>query len=306
MKPYFSYYGGKQRTANKIIPLIPKHTVYCEPFAGGASILFLKPFPDVKNSSFYQEIINDTNGLVYNFYKQLRDNPVELQRLINCTAYCERTYRDAVSICKGHDEIVDDIVRAWAFFININTSFGKILNAGGGRGVFGANQSHRWYSKINNLNEYLNRMQGVHISDCDALKCIQQWDSPQTFFYIDPPYVGADQGHYGGYTQKDLNSLLDLLQNIDGSFILSGYDNPNYPDIWERFEFSAVASSSGKGKVGECRDKSKKSVGLGDRKRTEIVLRHMTTKKVRPEIEKAYKSMPFQCFRGGTGQRDLF
>ena len=38
MKPFFSYYGGRQRMANKIIPLIPKHTVYCEPFSGRKTI----------------------------------------------------------------------------------------------------------------------------------------------------------------------------------------------------------------------------------------------------------------------------
>ncbi len=302
MRPFFSYYGGKQRLSSKIIPLIPKHTVYCEPFAGGASILFMKPFPEIGSSTFYREIINDTNGLVYNFYKQLRDNSVELQRLINSTAYCEQTYREAVQICKGV-ETVDDLSRAWAFFVNISVSFGRKLNAGWGRCTFGKNESHSWYTKINHLNEYLNRMQGVHVSKCDALTCIQQWDSPQTFFYIDPPYVGTDQGHYSGYTQFDLDNLIELLKTIDGSFILSGYDNKGYFENWERFEFQTECSVSGQGKVGKNRDKSKKSVNLGNRKRTEIVLRHITEKPVRPEIEKMYKSLAFQCFRGGTRQK---
>lgn len=61
MKPPFSYYGGKQRMASKIIPYIPKHTVYVEPFCGSATILFKKPWPNVTNTHHYREYINDTN-----------------------------------------------------------------------------------------------------------------------------------------------------------------------------------------------------------------------------------------------------
>ena len=167
-------------------------------------------------------------------------------------------------------------------------SFGGQLNCGWKGGVFGGNSGYSWYTKIDNLNRFLNRMQGIYISNTDALKCIKQWDSPQTFFYIDPPYVGANQGHYSGYTQEDLDKLIDLLQTIQGSFILSGYDNKNYPKNWEKFEFAAYVSSSGVGTT-NIKDKSKKAENTGDRKRTEIVMRHITTKKVRPEIEKIYK-----------------
>ena len=292
MKPFFAYYGGKQRMAHNIIPLIPKHIVYCEPFAGGASILFLKSHPPTNN---YIEVINDTNNLVYNFYKQLRDNPEELQRLINGTAYCEQTYKDTIDICKGKKQATNAI-RAWAFFVNINTSFSNQLNTGWRRGIFSGNLSYYWYSRIKNLNNYLNRMQGVFISNVDALQCIRQWDSPQTFFYLDPPYVGSNQGHYGGYTQDDLNNLIELLQNIDGSFILSGYDNRSYPADWERFEFNVHCSASGKGLVGKDRDKNKKCSNLGDRKRVEIVLRHITHKPVRTEITKLYERPEFKCF----------
>lgn len=37
-----SYYGGKQRLISKILPLIPEHNLYCEPFLGGAAIFFAK------------------------------------------------------------------------------------------------------------------------------------------------------------------------------------------------------------------------------------------------------------------------
>ena len=57
-----------------IIPMIPKHTVYVEPFCGGATILFKKPFPCVSDRHDYREVINDLNSNVINFFKVLRDD----------------------------------------------------------------------------------------------------------------------------------------------------------------------------------------------------------------------------------------
>jgi thymidylate synthase len=56
-------------------------------------------------------------------------------------------------------------------------------------------------------------------------------DTPETFFYIDPPYVGANQGHYGGYTQEYFDELLEMLSKIKGKFILSSYPNKILTDF---------------------------------------------------------------------------
>lgn len=49
MKTPIAYYGGKQRLASRIVKLMPKHTVYVEPFCGGAAVLFVKPFPSISD-----------------------------------------------------------------------------------------------------------------------------------------------------------------------------------------------------------------------------------------------------------------
>ena len=70
-KPATSYYGGKQRMAHNVIPLLPKHTVYVEPFCGGATIMFKKPWPAVSNRDHYREVINDHDERLINFYRAL-------------------------------------------------------------------------------------------------------------------------------------------------------------------------------------------------------------------------------------------
>jgi DNA adenine methylase len=288
MKPPFSYYGGKQRMASKIVPLIPKHTVYVEPFAGGATILFAKPWPDVSNADHYREVINDTNRNVTNFFSVLRDNGKELCDKLALTLYDETEHKIAKDL-----NTECQIENARRFYVNVQQSFANKINSGWRRGVFGGNLAASWATSVERLPQYIDRMRSVHISCQDALKCIKQWDSPQTFFYCDPPYPNADQGHYKGYTIEDFQALVKTLDECHGSFLLSNYDQNCIPQDWERFEFSAVASSRGRGGY----DRSKKmDESEQNRKRTEVVWRRFNRTPVRKEIQELYDSGKFNCF----------
>ena len=277
-----SYYGGKQRMAHNIIPLIPKHTVYCEPFCGGASIMFKKPWPDVTNNHHYMEVINDIDGDLINFYRQLRDNGEKLTRLLQLTPYSEYEHREAKT--KNYEGL-SDIERARRYFININTSFSKTLDSGWGRAKFGNNLPIGFKNKVDNLSKFIERTKGLYISNTDAIKCIKDWDSPQTFFYVDPPYVRTDQRHYSGYTEDNFKDLIEALEQCQGSFLLSCYPNDLCPNDWERFEFEATMSASIKKA-----DKNKK--------RVEVVYKRLNRVPVREEIQKLYDSGKFDCFTG--------
>ncbi len=61
LKTPITYYGGKQSMLKHIRPLIPKHTLYTEAFAGGCAVLFDKEPAEV-------EVINDLNIELINFY----------------------------------------------------------------------------------------------------------------------------------------------------------------------------------------------------------------------------------------------
>jgi len=108
-KTPISYYGGKQTMLPKILPLIPEHEVYIEPFFGGGAVFWAKDKSEV-------EVINDMNATVSNFYKQMKLNFDELKRLIDATPYDRNSYRQAMVIYNA-PYLFSDVNRAWAFWV---------------------------------------------------------------------------------------------------------------------------------------------------------------------------------------------
>jgi len=273
MKSGFSYYGGKAKMARHIIPLLNEipHTVYCEPFCGGASVLFAKEKRSVSNNNDYREIINDTNDWVVTFYRVAKLQKDELLRLIDATLYSQSDYSKAKAILKasaGHD----DLTIAWAFYVQAQMSFAHKLFAGWGSSVKSESQVATWNNKKRSLAAALDRLSEVHVSSEDAIRCLERWDSPHTLYYVDPPYVGTDQGHYGGYTADDWQNLCDALDNCNSSYVLSCYPQEIEPkSAQQRLEVSTLCSASGKGKVGVDRGTFRTADEMGDRERTEVL-----------------------------------
>lgn len=217
MKTPISYYGGKQSMLKHILPLIPEHTIYIEPFFGGGAVFWAK-------EPINAEIINDYNGLVMNFYEQLKTNLSELKKVIDATPYSRDAYAKAMVVYK-HPYMFKPVVKAWAFWIGTVQGFSNQI------GSWRSSQP-RCKEALLNFNKKLlittdlsSRLDLVQMENMDAVKLIKSKDSPDAFFYIDPPYVDADQGHYGGYTQEHFNILLNQLSKLKGKFLLSSYPN---------------------------------------------------------------------------------
>ena len=75
MKTPITYYGGKQKLLPVILPLIPIHKTYTEPFVGGGAVFWAKP----KSRT---EVINGSNRELINFYECAKNDFVDLEKLI--------------------------------------------------------------------------------------------------------------------------------------------------------------------------------------------------------------------------------
>jgi DNA adenine methylase len=212
MKTPLSYYGGKQQLAGVILELIPPHRVYCEPFSGGAAVFFAKAPSEL-------EIINDTNGEIVNFYETMQKDFSALEKEVQASLHSRKLHRHA-EVVYDNPDMFDQVKRAWAVWILANTSFGHQLDS-----VFDGGCGRSLDAKRTRFAACRDRLKKAVIECRDALVIIENWDAEDAFFYLDPPYVGSDQGHYDGYSQEDFDALLALLEKIKGKFLLSSFRN---------------------------------------------------------------------------------
>jgi DNA adenine methylase len=226
MKTPLSYYGGKQQLASRILDMIPEHRIYCEPFCGGAAVFFAKEPSGI-------EIINDTNGEIINFYEVLKRDFPALEREIQISLHSRKQHHQA-EVVYANPDMFDRVKRAWAVWMLANISYGCKLDGSFGYDRTGSNSKKLANKRSGFSVDYAIRLQQVQIECCDALRIIQSRDTPETFFYLDPPYVGYDQGHYDGYTQMDFDALLGLLEGIRGKFLLSSFRNTSLADFTRR------------------------------------------------------------------------
>lgn len=234
-RPVLRYPGGKFKISSWIIDLFPEHECYCEPFCGGASVFFRK-YP----SKF--EIINDLNSDIVNFFDLLRSKPDELIRAIELTPYSREIHNRAYHAKRTE---TDPIQRAVNLYVSLWQSFGT--------GVGKTNSGWRYQHTDNrgttivdndwNNTERLylaaKRLKMAMIEHDDAFNIIDRFDTPDTLFYVDPPYLPITRSSKWSKSMyshelsiKQHIHLAEVLNHIDGMAILSGYESDLYKELY--------------------------------------------------------------------------
>jgi DNA adenine methylase len=258
----FKWPGGKGNLVKWIIQHIPHGHIYVEPFAGAASVFWHLPKP------FAVEILNDIDADVINFYNVLKDSyKFEiLSHKILSTPYARSEFGFAIRILKTKDG--NDIDRAWAFFVRQNQGFsGFGLNESNwSRVLYCTNKDmaknvSQWRSRLKILYFWHERLRAVHICNLDAIECIKYWDTVDTVFYLDPPYI-LDTRKTRSIYKKELDlsyheRLVDTLLAVKGKIVLSCYDHPTYAPLieagWQKITIDTVCHMAGKNRRSKTR-----------------------------------------------------
>jgi DNA adenine methylase len=216
--------GGKSQLARKIVEVIPEHEAYAEVFAGGAWVFF------AKEESRY-ESINDLNSDLVAFYRVLQHHLEEFCRQFKWLISSREWFADwNRQLAAGG---LTDIQRSARFYYIQRHSFSADLI---GRS-FGRSTHRGPRINLVRLEEELSaihlRMTRVTVENLPWQEYVKRYDSPSTFFYLDPPYWGFE-GIYGKdlFARDDFGIMADRLAGIQGKFLLS---INNVPAIRETF-----------------------------------------------------------------------
>lgn len=219
MRLPFSYYGGKQTLAKRIIEMIPAHTLYAEPFTGGAAVFFNKEKSDI-------EVLNDTNKNLMTFYRVVQNDFTSLEKEVRISLHSRSLHKDASTIYNA-PHLFNETKVAWSVWALGNMSFASMMDGSFGYDKTKQHTTKKITNKRNTFTEdYAIRLQNVNLECTDAIRIIESRDTPNSFFFVDPPYYNSDCGHYDGYTIDDFENLLKALSKIQGKFILSSYPSP--------------------------------------------------------------------------------
>jgi len=254
----FGLYGGKFSHLDWLLPLLPYTHCYCEPFSGSAAVLLNRDPSPV-------ETYNDIDGDAVNFFRLLRDRSEEIIRAIALTPFSREEFHRAIN---GSMQGISDLERARRFYIRARQArTGLAQTATLGRWANCRNTSRagmsgvvsRWLGGIEALQEIVERLLRVQIENRPALDIIRLYDSADTLFYCDPPYLHETRGDskaYGFEMDTDQHrELSQALNKCKGKVALSGYrcDTMDtwYKD-WRRFDAPVKQCHSSKQTRQEC------------------------------------------------------
>jgi len=244
---YFRWIGGKSKLVKLILRLIPKHKTYVEPFIGAGWVFWSKTPSEV-------EVINDLDGRLIKFYEGLREID-DLKKVIDKYGWAYRKdeqevramFDRAKKIIERPNHDIDEFV--WAFlFVNKFSYAGRMFNSTFNprrfkdciRPYCGITTLLKDFHKINK------RLKNTVIMNEDWSVPTKQYDSADTFFYFDPPYVGTSDDSFTDSDYKTRSKapspkgIFKILSGLNGKFILSYDDHPSVLKYIDKYGFYSM------------------------------------------------------------------
>lgn len=207
--------GNKRRIARHILPHIPEHDLWLEPFFGAGGLFFAKP-------RARRNIVNDLDGEVFNLFTVIQERAPELE-----TAWCATPIHEGLWRAWKQGVPTDPVWRAVRFLFISNFGF------------LGQPQTLRWNNKgakrllqerIASTRELLYDVEFMQV-DFRAMLCripLSKGERARAFIYADPPYLGTSNnyGEAATWCERDTCDLFGELVASGLRFAISEFDHP--------------------------------------------------------------------------------
>lgn len=222
----FGWYGGKFSHLDWLLPLLPDCVHYCEPFAGSGAVL-------LNREPSLVETYNDIDGEVVNFFRVLREEKEYLIEKIALTPFSREEFKIA---CELEPDLTT-VERARRFYVRarqVRTGLAQTASLGRWANCKNTSRSgmsgvvSRWIGGVQQLDFIAERLLRVQIENRPAVELIKLYDSSDTFFYCDPPYIHETRGDTNSYgfemNDDQHRELAETLNSIEGKAAISNYN----------------------------------------------------------------------------------
>lgn len=220
------YPGGKFDCLDALLPHLPYRGAFVDVFGGSGTVIF-------NRMSSPLDVYNDRYGGICAFYRALRNDPKKLVDRLELICHS----REEWEWCKATwaDADLSDVERAARWYYMVQNSFVGLGRAWARitkptspvAGVIQKKLPHFWLIH--------QRLMRVQIENLDWVDVMNDYDRPDTVFYLDPPYMHADQsGYEHKFTDEDHKRMCDKIMCTKGFVALSGYPN----ELYDRYEWT--------------------------------------------------------------------
>jgi DNA adenine methylase len=283
-----SYIGGKARIGKWIVPFIPKDIeTYVEGFSGMFWVFFnmdLKDYPNLKTV-----VYNDYNKLNANLFRcskqydrmieELAKYPCQQLGVEDTPPEYEQMFRKFQKEVFDPELVVGDVPN-----FDIAAKYVYVLTQvfSGSKPETSSYTDYKGKYRCKVLifmdklrhPEYRAHLDKItFVESMDFQEVVEKYDSPTTYFYMDPPYFSTEN-YYSNhiFSRETHERLANTLKKIEGKFSLSYYDFPQlskwFPELpmgnnnqilmfgdspykWERKAFKKAAAAKKDGTQNE-------------------------------------------------------
>lgn len=243
-----TWMGGKYYIKDWIINHMPKHNIYAELFGGAGWVLWHKEPIKIN-------VYNDKNALLSNLFYHFFFNKEEFLNKAKFLPPSDNLMRFFNQKLKDKNDIknltLDDAIM-FAYVV-CNSFSGYYKNK---RYISFLSKSFNWRAFLKKLeNIYYKGHLIIHNRDYKWI--IDKYDSKDTLFYIDPPYLNM-QWYDIKFDLDEHKKLANILNNIKGKAIISYYPDDRlykwYPEDKWFYDYKIVTIYSEK-KINKAKQK---------------------------------------------------
>ena len=230
----FPYIGGKAHHVGWMDPMFPdQFSTFVEVFGGAGWVGVKSEKVDQSTTRVY----NDFNPLLANVYECLRSDPAAVLALMDATPKSNITLykqyqQELFGTLDWKNITLGDVSLAVKYlYLQTQVFAGTPLSTTNVAYFTETKANGKYPSKYDTFKKKLinpritDRLKQItNVEQMDCIELIEKYDSPDTFFYVDPPYYNMEFYYSKDFPRAKHEELANTLTNIQGKFALSYYD----------------------------------------------------------------------------------